>query len=40
MTSRAVGVDGEIQPSPEDPWLVQKITYWESYGTVTREITI
>lgn len=40
VTSRAIGVDGEIQPSPEDPWLVQKITYWESYGTVTREITI
>jgi DMSO/TMAO reductase YedYZ molybdopterin-dependent catalytic subunit len=40
VTSRAIGVDGEVQPSPEDPWLVQKITYWESYGTVTREITI
>ena len=40
VTSRAIGTDGEVQPSPEDPWLVQKITYWESYGTVTREITI
>jgi DMSO/TMAO reductase YedYZ molybdopterin-dependent catalytic subunit len=40
VTSRAIGVDGEVQPSPDDPWLVQKITYWESYGTVTRDITI
>ncbi len=40
VTSRAIGVDGEVQPSPEDPELVQKITYWESNGTVTREITI
>ena len=40
VTSRAVSVDGEVQPSPEDAVMVQKITYWESYGTVTREITI
>jgi DMSO/TMAO reductase YedYZ molybdopterin-dependent catalytic subunit len=40
VTSRAVGVDGEVQPSRDDPWMVQKITYWESYGTVTREVTI
>jgi DMSO/TMAO reductase YedYZ molybdopterin-dependent catalytic subunit len=40
VTSRAIAKDGEVQPSPEDPSMVQKITYWESYGTVTREITI
>lgn len=40
VTSRAVAADGEVQPSPEDPSMVQKITYWESHGTVTREITI
>ena len=40
VTSRAVARDGEVQPDPEDPRLVQKITYWESNGQVTREITI
>jgi len=40
VTSRAVGRDGEIQPAPDDPVLVRKITYWESNGQVTREITI
>lgn len=40
VESRAVSTDGTVQPSPEDPIMVQKITYWESYGTVTREITI
>lgn len=40
VTSRAVATDGEVQPSPEDPSLVQKITYWESNGQVTREIVI
>lgn len=40
VTSRAIGVNGEIQPTPDDPVLVRKITYWESNGQVTREITI
>lgn len=40
VTSRAIDTDGEIQPSPDDPRLVQKITYWESNGQVTREIVI
>ena len=40
VTSRAVSTDGEIQPAPDDPVLVQKITYWESNGQVIREIVI
>ncbi|MGB0542272.1 MAG: sulfite oxidase [Longimicrobiales bacterium] len=40
VTSRAISVDGEIQPTMDDPLMVQKITYWESYGSVVREITI
>lgn len=40
VTSRAISTDGEIQPTMEDPLMVQKITYWESYGSVVREITI
>ncbi len=40
VTSRAIGADGDVQPAPDDPVLVQKITYWESNGQVTREIMI
>ena len=40
VTSRAISTDGEIQPTTDDPVMVQKITYWESYGSVVREITI
>ena len=40
VTSRAVSAAGEIQPAPDDPVLVQKITYWESNGQVTRKILI
>ena len=40
VTSRAIAADGSVQPTPDDPSLVQKITYWESNGQVTREITI
>lgn len=40
VTSRAIARDGTVQPAPDDPWLVQKITYWESNGQVRREITI
>jgi len=40
VMSRAVSADGEIQPTMEDPLMVQKITYWESYGSIVREITI
>ena len=36
----AISTDGEIQPTTDDPVMVQKITYWESYGSVVREITI
>lgn len=40
VTSRAVSTSGEVQPAQDDPILVQKITYWESNGQVTREIVI
>jgi hypothetical protein len=40
VTSRAVSASGEVQPAPDDPVLVQKITSWESNSQVTREIVI
>lgn len=40
ITSRAVGTSGQVQPTPDDPWLAKKHTYWESNGQVTRRIVI
>lgn len=40
VTSRAIDTDGNIQPSPDDPMLANKHTYWESNGQVTRRIVI
>lgn len=40
VTSRATDVAGQIQPAMDDPWIVNKKTYWESNGQVTRRIGI
>jgi DMSO/TMAO reductase YedYZ molybdopterin-dependent catalytic subunit len=40
ITSRAIDTDGVIQPHPDDPAIVQKITYWESNQQVSRRILI
>ncbi len=40
VTSRAIAVDGEVQPAPDDPLLAGKMTYWESTGQITRRISI
>lgn len=40
ITSRAVGRQGSIQPSADDPSLTKKHTYWESNGQITRRILI
>lgn len=40
ITSRAVDAAGNIQPAMDDPMIVNKHTYWESNGQVTREIVI
>jgi DMSO/TMAO reductase YedYZ molybdopterin-dependent catalytic subunit len=40
VTSRAIAVDGEVQPAPDDPFLAGKTTYWESNGQITRHIEI
>ena len=40
ITSRAIDRDGNIQPSPDDPFLANKRTYWESNGQITRRIRI
>ena len=38
ITSRGITTGGTIQPTPDDPYLAKKRTYWESNGQVTRTI--
>jgi hypothetical protein len=40
VTSRAIDVDGAVQPAPDDPFLAAKRTYWESNGHITRRVRI
>jgi DMSO/TMAO reductase YedYZ molybdopterin-dependent catalytic subunit len=40
ITSRAIDTAGNIQPAPDDPIIVDKHTYWESNGQVTRRIAL
>ena len=40
VRSRAFDVDGNMQPAPTDPFIADKVTYWESSGQITREVVI
>jgi DMSO/TMAO reductase YedYZ molybdopterin-dependent catalytic subunit len=40
VRSRAIDVDGNIQPAPEDPSIANKVTFWESNGQITRRVRI
>jgi len=40
IRSRAIDVDGNVQPAPDDPFLASKVTYWESNGRITRRVLI
>jgi DMSO/TMAO reductase YedYZ molybdopterin-dependent catalytic subunit len=40
VTSRAIDVDGAVQPAPDDPFLAGKTTFWESTGQITRRVRI
>ena len=40
IVSRAIDMDGNIQPAMDDPLISGKKTYWESNGQVTRRIQI
>jgi len=40
ITSRAIDVDGNVQPAPNDPYLASKVTFWESNGQITRRVQI
>jgi hypothetical protein len=40
VTTRAIDTDGNIQPAMDDPWIVNKLTFWESNGQITRRVAI
>ena len=40
ITSRAIDVDGNVQPAPDDPFLTSRRTYWEANGWITRRVAI
>ena len=40
ITSRAIDVDGNVQPAPGEGHLAGKVTYWESNGQITRRVEI
>jgi DMSO/TMAO reductase YedYZ molybdopterin-dependent catalytic subunit len=40
VRSRAIDVDGNIQPAPNAPSLTRKVTYWESNGQIARRVRL
>jgi DMSO/TMAO reductase YedYZ molybdopterin-dependent catalytic subunit len=40
IRSRAIDVDGNVQPAPGEGHLAGKVTYWESNGQITRRVLI
>ena len=40
ITSRAIDMQGTVQPSMDDPRIANKKTYWESNGQVSRKIRV
>jgi hypothetical protein len=40
ITSRAIDIQGQVQPAPDDPWLTGKRTFWESTDQVTRRVLV
>ena len=40
IVSRAIDANGNVQPAADDPMLVNKRTYWESNGQLTRTVLI
>jgi DMSO/TMAO reductase YedYZ molybdopterin-dependent catalytic subunit len=40
VRSRAIDLEGNLQPSPDDPFLASKRTFWESNGQIVRRVMI
>lgn len=40
VASRAIDVDGNVQPAPDEAFLASRRTYWENNGQITRTVAI
>ncbi|HYO80248.1 MAG TPA: hypothetical protein VES20_02515, partial [Bryobacteraceae bacterium] len=40
IRSRAIDVDGNVQPAPTDAFLTSRRTYWENNGQIARMVRI
>jgi DMSO/TMAO reductase YedYZ molybdopterin-dependent catalytic subunit len=40
ITSRAIDTQGNVQPTPDDPLIANKLTYWENNGQITRRVMV
>jgi DMSO/TMAO reductase YedYZ molybdopterin-dependent catalytic subunit len=40
VTSRAIAADGSVQPTPTDPSVADRRTYWENNGQITRRVRV
>jgi hypothetical protein len=40
VRSRAIDLEGNLQPAPDDPFLASKQTFWESNGQIARRVMI
>jgi DMSO/TMAO reductase YedYZ molybdopterin-dependent catalytic subunit len=40
VTSRAYDEDGNVQPTPENPYVASRRTFWENNGQITRRVLI
>ena len=40
LRRRAIDVDGNMQPAPEDPLVAARTTFWENNGQITRRVEI
>jgi DMSO/TMAO reductase YedYZ molybdopterin-dependent catalytic subunit len=40
IRSRAYDEDGNVQPTPDDPFLTSRRTFWENNGQITRRVLV
>jgi len=40
VRSRAIDINGNVQPTPENPAVADRRTYWENNGQITRRVRI
>ena len=40
IRSRAYDKDGNVQPTPQDPYITSRRTFWENNAQVTRRVLV